>query len=74
MEITLATDPTKITYSGFIEAYDYFNDRLFDNRLPRCLIAMQRKAGANGYFANKRFGTRNARKITDEIALQPSAL
>ena len=28
-------EPTKITYSGFIEAYDYFNDRLFDNRLPR---------------------------------------
>jgi predicted SprT family Zn-dependent metalloprotease len=72
LEITLATDPTKITYSGFIEAYDYFNDRLFDNRLPRCLITMQRKAGANGYFANKRFGTRDATEITDEIALNPA--
>jgi hypothetical protein len=23
------------------------------------MITMQRKAGANGYFANKRFGTRD---------------
>jgi predicted SprT family Zn-dependent metalloprotease len=69
---TLVTDPTKITYSGFIEAYDYFNEHLFDNRLPRCLITMQRKHGAHGYFSNKRFGTRDATEITDEIALNPS--
>jgi hypothetical protein len=70
----LTTDPTKITYSGFIKAYDYFNERLFDNRLPRCLITMQRRSGANGYFANKRFGTRDATEITDEIALNPRTL
>jgi predicted SprT family Zn-dependent metalloprotease len=72
MEIPLETNPTKITYLGFIEAYDYFNDRLFDNNLLHCLITMQRKAGANGYFANKRFGTRDATEITDEIALNPA--
>ena len=33
---------------------------------------MQRKPGANGYFANERFGTRDATEITDEIALNPA--
>lgn len=68
----MLTDPTRVTYLSFIEAYDYFNKRLFDGRLPRCLITMQRKQGAHGYFANKRFGTRDAREITDEIALNPA--
>ena len=70
--ITLTTNPTTVTYSGFTEAYDFFNERLFDNRLPGCLITMQRKHGAHGYFSNKRFGTRDATEITDEIALNPA--
>ena len=37
------TDPTRTTYQGLTEAYDFFNERLFAGRLPRCLITMQRQ-------------------------------
>ena len=66
------TDPTRTTYQGLTEAYDFFNERLFGGRLPRCLITMQRQKGAYGYFAGKRFGSRDGKEITDEIALNPA--
>ena len=68
----MTTDPTRTTYQGLTEAYDFFNQRLFGGRLPRCLITMQRQRGAYGYFAGKRFGTRDGQEITDEIALNPA--
>jgi predicted SprT family Zn-dependent metalloprotease len=64
-------DPTGVTYGGLGEAYDFFNERLFGRRLPRCLITMQRKKGVRGYFASKRFGSRDGDEVTDEIALNP---
>src|ERR1700758_3131944 len=66
------TDPTRTTYQGLTEAYDFFNERLFAGRLPRCLITMQRQKGAYGYFAGKRFGTKDGSEVTDEIALHPA--
>ena len=65
-------DPTSITYDSFTDAYDLLNERLFDGRLPHCLITMQRKHGAFGYFSGDRFGTQDGSEITDEIALNPS--
>jgi hypothetical protein len=64
-------DPTTHTYAGLNRAYDFFNARLFDGNLPRCLITMQRHKGAYGYFAPERFGSRDGATITDEIALNP---
>lgn len=66
------TNPTQQTYEQLNQAYAFFNERLFDSTLPGCLITMQRKRGAYGYFANQRFGTRDETEITDEIALNPS--
>ena len=65
-------DPTSRTYNGLAEAYAFFNMRLFDGKLPSCLITMQRKAKAYGYFACGRFGSQDGTEITDEIALNPS--
>jgi predicted SprT family Zn-dependent metalloprotease len=65
-------DPTRTTYQGLTEAYDFFNERLFAGRLPRCLITMQRQRAAYGYFAGGRFGTKDGKEITDEIALNPA--
>jgi hypothetical protein len=45
-----------------------------DGRLSRCLITTQRRAGAYGYFAGDRFGTRDGHEKTDEIALNPAHL
>jgi predicted SprT family Zn-dependent metalloprotease len=65
-------NPTQKTYDALRQAYDFFNARLFEGRLPSCLITMQRKANAYGYFAGGRFGTRDGQEITDEIALNPA--
>jgi hypothetical protein len=65
-------DPTSKTYDGLTEAYAFFNARLFDGKLPSCLITMQRKAKAYGYFAGGRFGSKDGSEIADEIALNPT--
>ena len=65
-------NPTQATYDELRAAYDFFNGRLFAGTLPSCLITMQRKAKAYGYFAGGRFGTKDGRQITDEIALNPT--
>ena len=65
-------NPTKRIYDDFNMAYDFFNEQLFNRQLPRCLITMQRKNKAFGYFAGERFGTPTGEDKTDEIALHPS--
>ena len=65
-------NPTQRTYDELRAAYDFFNAELFAGILPPCLITMQRKAKAYGYFAGGRFGTKDGQQITDEIALNPS--
>jgi predicted SprT family Zn-dependent metalloprotease len=65
------TNPTKKTYDALNTAYDFFNQRLFAGQLPGCLITMQRKSGALGFFDNRRFGTRDETEIIDEIGLNP---
>ena len=65
------TNPTKKTYDDLSTAYDFFNQRLFDGQLPRCLITLQRKSGALAFFDNRRFGTRDETEIIDEIGLNP---
>jgi len=64
-------DPTRVTYVGLTDAYDWFNRKLFVGALPAALITMQRRRGSYGYFASERFGTRDRSDIVDEIALNP---
>jgi len=63
--------PTSQTYGEFQEAYDFFNRALFNGALPACLITLQRKARAYGYFSPQRFGAKDG-GTTDEIAMNPS--
>lgn len=63
--------PTR-EYTVYEQAYDYFNTALFLGQLPRCLITLQRKANARGYYSPERFVGRNRNgDRTDEIALNP---
>jgi hypothetical protein len=62
--------PTQETYAQLQEAYDYLNRHLVENKLPNCLITLQRHKGTYGYFAPKRFGRKDGQR-TDEIALNP---
>ncbi len=69
---TRPTDPTSRNYDSFTAAYDHFNRELFAGKLPPCLITLQRKNKALGYFAGGRFGSRDGQEITDEIAMNPT--
>ena len=59
-------------YNSLQKAYSFFNEKIFDNTLPDCLITLQRKKGAYGYFSPQRFTSRSADNTTDEIALNPN--
>ncbi|PZP56177.1 MAG: sprT domain-containing protein, partial [Micavibrio aeruginosavorus] len=61
-----------MAYGHLVVAYAYFNESLFAGTLPGCLITMQRKQGAYGFFHGNRFGSRDRTEITDEIALNPA--
>jgi len=67
----LKTTPTRQAYEELQVAYDFFNDTLFDGRLPDCLITYQRKKTSLGYFSPERWDGSKDRKA-DEIALNPT--
>jgi len=70
-EIMNATAPTHQTYSELQQAYDHFNEALFNGKLPHCLITLQREKRTVGYFSAARFASLEG-ATTDEIAINPS--
>ncbi|RLL19041.1 sprT domain-containing protein [Acinetobacter chengduensis] len=63
--------PTLDVYHELNQAFDFFNKRLFDGELPKCLITMQRDKRSRGYFAEGRFVNSEGEQL-DEIALNPA--
>jgi hypothetical protein len=63
--------PTPATYNQLQMAYDWFNVQLFGHALPNCLITLQRKSNAMGYYSPDRW-TNAKGETTDEIALNPA--
>lgn len=63
--------PTHETYGELQMAYDHFNERLFDGKLPSCLITLQREKRTFGYFSAARFASVEG-TTTDEIAMNPT--
>jgi hypothetical protein len=52
-------------------AFDFFNAQLFQDKLPSCLVTLQRKgSGTFGYYCPSRFGSADGRAIA-EIAINP---
>lgn len=64
-------NPTRKTYAALNGTYIYFNKALFNGQLPHCLITLQRKARARGYYAHERFIADDGSGVCDEIALNP---
>jgi hypothetical protein len=64
-------DPTARLYSAFIGAYDFFNEFLFENRLPHCVITLRANRSSRGYFAEERFKEGPSDSVLDEIAMNP---
>lgn len=58
-------------YTDLGQAYAYFNKMLFDNKLPDCLITLNRKAHSYGYYHHEKFQNRKDKKLMSEISLNP---
>lgn len=58
---------------SFQEAYTYFNQRLFNNKLPNVMITLQHHSKFYGYFWQDKFVTRGNETETKiaEIAMNP---
>jgi len=69
MKTTL--EPTDQTYSELQYAYAYYNEKLFGGQLPDCLITLQRKNRARGYYCRDSFTHQTTGENADEIALNP---
>lgn len=61
---------TQQAYGELQTAYNFFNEKLFGGQLPHCLITLQRKNRARGYFSPERFASVDM-SIVDEIAMNP---
>lgn len=64
--------PTKETYLELELAFDFFNQHLFQGKLPPCLITLQREKSTFGYFSRNRFVNRENKQMVDEIAMNPA--
>src|SRR5271169_6446570 len=73
VDVAGGKSPTHETYGQFQTGYDYLNSELFQNKLPNCLITLQRQRSSYGYFSADRF-CRKGGERTDEIALNPKHL
>lgn len=71
--MTKRVKPTVDTYPVLQDAYDHFNDAIFDGLLPNCLITLSAEMRrAYGYYRNHAMkGTANQEVSTDEISLNP---
>ncbi len=65
--------PSEQLYSALSTAYDFFNQRLFDETLPSVIFTVQRKKGILGYFSPDRWGSVDG-KSCHEIAINPAYL
>ncbi len=65
--------PTQQAYLQLQEAFNYFNESLFQGRLPQSLIIHARKGRTYGYYCPERWQGSGSHKdqIVDEIALNP---
>ena len=67
-----ALTPTEQVYGALQSGFTFFNASLFANKLPDCLITLQRDWGAYGYFCASRIvAAGDVARIADEIALNP---
>lgn len=69
-----APEPTRQTANTLIEAYGFYNNRLFGGRLPPALMTYRARGRVLGYFSGSRFASDKLGEATDEIALNPLAL
>lgn len=63
--------PTTETYGSLQHAYDFFNKHLFDEKLPPCLLTLQRRSKRTyGFFSPNKFENAEL-ESSDELAMNP---
>lgn len=65
------TSPTHELYQPLTNAYEHFNQYLFDSELPPVIFTLQRKKHVAGFFAAQRWGNKKG-KFCSEIAINPA--
>lgn len=68
----MSAKPTQQVYEELQKAYEFFNQELFEGRLPACVITLQRQHDTYGYFSANQFQSRQGGEQAHEIALNPS--
>lgn len=68
----MSGNPTSEQFGNYQLACNYFNEALFDGKLPPCLLNFSRKAKTRGFFAFNRWEQGDLR--THEISLNPDVL
>lgn len=63
--------PTLDFYAYLQSAFDFFNERLFDNKLSPVIFTITRKANVCGYFRKEGWSTEDG-KLVHEIAINPA--
>lgn len=67
----MRVSPTEEFYGLLQNAYEIFNQELFDGQLSDCLLTLQREKKTMGYFSEDRWINTEGKK-THELALNPS--
>lgn len=62
--------PTSDTYDSILQAYDFFNQALFDSQLPKVIITYHRQRRVMGYTSIARW-VNSERECIDELAVNP---
>lgn len=63
--------PSLAFYAQLQRAFDHFNERLFDNKLPVCLLTLRSSARRHGYHHTGRFVNTRGQTL-DELGLNPA--
>ena len=61
-------------YGSLEVAFDLFNEKLFDKRLPPAAFSLQRRRDTYGHFHGGCFMRRDGSQVADEISLNPQYL
>lgn len=61
------SSPTHEQYLNFQKTYDYFNQNMFANSLPNCLLSFYRSFRSSGCFVNNIW--KNGNRISSQISL-----
>lgn len=64
--------PTQEIYEVLVQAYAFFNEHLFENKLPNnCVISIRACGRTAAYYSQNRFANRESKAISHEIAFNP---